>query len=192
MNEQEIRKLIRDEIQRNYRSGTPFVPPHQHNGNDNLRINQSNIVPNLKAVGGITLATEGRVYTLNVIGNPTSVLFYGTAVNNNGSSPTQKAVINGNAQLTQGSLFQATNSSTVTASKSLQTIIQCSNSMFINVASIAATAVRASESHIVFVQDTAGTELAVATVVGFSNTSVSIKVEVLGSGWQIIGNFLVI
>ncbi len=191
MDEKQIRAIIQDEIQRNYRSGSPFVAPHKHNGNDNLRINQSDIQPSIKANGDITMATEGRTYTLNLVADPSVLMFYGTAVNNNGSSPTIKAIVNGNAQLSQGYIFTGVNTSSV-APGPLQNIIQCSNSMIIDTTSLGNAAVRASELHLIYVQDHAGTLNAVATVTSFTNTSINIKVETLASGWQIIGNFLVI
>lgn len=43
MNEQEIRVIVRDEMMKNYKDGDPKVPPHQHNGNDNLKLSVSNI-----------------------------------------------------------------------------------------------------------------------------------------------------
>lgn len=43
MKEEEIRKIVQDEIQKNYRLGNTQVPPHQHNGVDNLIISSSNI-----------------------------------------------------------------------------------------------------------------------------------------------------
>lgn len=41
---QEILDLINSEFERNYRSGAPKIPPHQHNGVDNLQINGSDIL----------------------------------------------------------------------------------------------------------------------------------------------------
>ncbi len=40
----QIRKIIKEEIQRNSKSGAPVVPPHTHNGKDNLKIPLLNIV----------------------------------------------------------------------------------------------------------------------------------------------------
>lgn len=38
MNEQDIREIVRDEMQKNYYSGDPQVPPHSHSGNDGLQV----------------------------------------------------------------------------------------------------------------------------------------------------------
>lgn len=41
--EKKIREIVREEIQRNYRSGTPLIAPHEHNETDNLSVGLSNI-----------------------------------------------------------------------------------------------------------------------------------------------------
>lgn len=38
MDEQRIRDIIKEELAKNYNSGSPDVPPHVHNGTDNLRV----------------------------------------------------------------------------------------------------------------------------------------------------------
>lgn len=38
MNEEQVRNIVREEIQKNYRDGSPSIPPHSHNGVDNLKI----------------------------------------------------------------------------------------------------------------------------------------------------------
>lgn len=44
MNEQQIRQIVRDEMERNYRSGSPMVPPHTHDGVNNLQVPLSTTV----------------------------------------------------------------------------------------------------------------------------------------------------
>lgn len=38
LTEQEVRDIVRDEMQKNYMSGSPNIPPHSHNGTDGLNI----------------------------------------------------------------------------------------------------------------------------------------------------------
>ena len=52
MDEQRVLELIRQEFDRNYRSGTPAVPPHTHNGVDNLQILASDLSGSIP--GGIS------------------------------------------------------------------------------------------------------------------------------------------
>lgn len=54
---------------------------HEHNGVDAPKINQSNVVPSLRAMGSITFA-QNTLYNLAITFNPTSVWFYGIAINN--------------------------------------------------------------------------------------------------------------
>ena len=44
MTEEQVRKIIRDEFQRNWLSGTPKIPPHTHNSVDNLPVNLKDTV----------------------------------------------------------------------------------------------------------------------------------------------------
>ena len=44
LTEQQIRQIVKDEMNKNYSSGNPLVPPHTHNGTDNLNINPVDLV----------------------------------------------------------------------------------------------------------------------------------------------------
>lgn len=43
MNEEQIRRIVKEEMAKNYSSGSPEVPPHQHNGIDNLQVSAVDI-----------------------------------------------------------------------------------------------------------------------------------------------------
>lgn len=43
LTEQEVRDIVKDEMQKNYMSGSPDVPPHSHNGTDGLNIEPANL-----------------------------------------------------------------------------------------------------------------------------------------------------
>lgn len=43
----QIKEIIREEFQANYFGGNPKIPPHQHNGVDNLKISSTNIIDGL-------------------------------------------------------------------------------------------------------------------------------------------------
>ena len=65
MNEQQIRQIAQDEMQKNYRSGQPRVAPHQHNGVDNLKIPASSVISDVTS--GIVAPTStpyrlGQIY----------------------------------------------------------------------------------------------------------------------------------
>ena len=94
LNEQQIRQIVQEEIVKNFRSGTPIIPPHTHNGNDNLQISQHDVIPSFRASGSITFSNVKR-YTLNINSNPnpTLILCYGTVINSNTSAITGRESI---------------------------------------------------------------------------------------------------
>lgn len=49
MNEQDVRRIIREEFQSNYLSGAPQIAPHIHNGIDNLKIPTSSLTGTIDA-----------------------------------------------------------------------------------------------------------------------------------------------
>lgn len=44
LNEELIRSIVRDEMQKNYMSGSPDVPPHSHNDTDGFKINPMDLI----------------------------------------------------------------------------------------------------------------------------------------------------
>src|SRR6185312_8706369 len=100
MDEQKVRKIVKDEMEKNYRSGTPKVPPHRHNGVDNLKISNTNILAGKTNTIGIIItpgdSTENKA-TYDGVNNPKQVTFYGIAFDT-AHSPTQgKASLSGTA-----------------------------------------------------------------------------------------------
>lgn len=93
--------IVRDELMKNYKSGTPIIPPHKHNGTDNLRINGRDIIWNKKFATGVTADESGGggQATYSGIMNPSSIMFCGIARNPVTGTATIKASIVGNAQL---------------------------------------------------------------------------------------------
>jgi hypothetical protein len=56
MNEQQIRDIVQNELQKNYYSGSPNVPPHSHNGTDGLNVDPVDLI------GWTALPTTQQVY----------------------------------------------------------------------------------------------------------------------------------
>ena len=75
MNEDQIRQIVKDEMQKNYQSGNPQVPPHAHDGVGNLKISQSNIKEFL-SLGNLSNgviaknSVTGTNFTQDFQGNP--------------------------------------------------------------------------------------------------------------------------
>lgn len=62
MNEQQIRAIVKDEMQKNYRSGSPDVAPHSHNGTDGLQVYLGDVL------GSVTLpsSNSGIMSPINI------------------------------------------------------------------------------------------------------------------------------
>jgi len=57
LTEKQIRDIVKDEMNKNYSSGNPNIPPHAHNGTDNLNINPVNLI------GWTPIPTTPQTYT---------------------------------------------------------------------------------------------------------------------------------
>lgn len=62
LTEQQIREIVRDEMTKNYMSGNPDIPPHAHNGTDNLNINPVDLM------GFTAIPTNTQTYTNDFTG----------------------------------------------------------------------------------------------------------------------------
>ena len=185
---EEVRKIVKEELEKNEKSGKPKIPTHRHDGVDNLKVNQKDIEPNLRANGSITFS-RSTIYTINISSNATSISFNGTAFNASDSfSATVVAFVVGNCQLGKSYQFQPGTSSSVIPGP-IQNLIQCSSSVSVNKAVLTSSRADVSQGHLVYVT-LAGSIVAMATVTSFSNTSIQITTS-LASGWNIVGNYIV-
>ncbi len=85
MDKQEMRSIAEQVFSEKLSQGqfSAFkIPNHVHNGIDSPRINQSNIQPNSKTSGNIDFL-QNATYKIPVASNPTSVWFYGNAIQRN-------------------------------------------------------------------------------------------------------------
>lgn len=69
MNIQQVIDIIKKEFQKNYNSGVPKIPPHTHNGVDNLPINSNDIVGGL--VTSIIAGTSITISPASGVGDVT-------------------------------------------------------------------------------------------------------------------------
>ncbi len=172
---------------------------HTHNGIDSPQINQEDVLPNTRLSGSITFS-QSTIYQIGVNFNPTSIWFYGEAVNNDGSSPTIRAHCIGNAQLGPSFYLQPSSTTSVVVGGPTQNIIQSSSMLLIDSSTTSALfsglgtqynpTVRAivDEGHLVDVEY--GGILARATILSYENGVILIDVFV-ASTWQIIGNLVI-
>lgn len=167
---------------------------HDHDGTITPNISQSDITPSIRASGNITMSTDGRTYSLGLISNPTSILFYGVATHTTAGTIDIRAFLIGNAQLGKSFYFQPKTPSSVTAGGLPEVIIQSSTYFGVtgsNAGAASAVHALADEEHLVDVEYPAkGTIVARATVTLFTVDHVEVQVS-LADGWAIQGNFVV-
>lgn len=192
MDEKEIRKIIRDEIQKNTNTSqysSMQTSSHAHNGIDAPRVNQVNIEPSTRVSGSITFASI-KTYILNINANPnpTLILCYGIVVDS-ASSPTVRAHTFGTAQLGKSYFLQPSSGNSVITGGPLQQFIQSSS--YLSVDNSANVHALTDEGHLVDVEY-GGTIHARLTLAAFDSESVTLKVTHLDSGWNIIVNLVII
>lgn len=179
--EKKIRKIVKEEMMKNYKSGTPFIPPHKHNGNDNLRIRQVDLITNTKF-------TSEQIYSSNetnvfkVISNPSTVLIAGNAIN---SSERSAATVTGNAQLGTCVRGLDLDSETIIQSCSSQTITLTAGSLVSSIQQIT------TDQNLISIRNGGGSIVVTATVVAFGPTFVEVDV-VVASGWVLTANYTII
>lgn len=188
------REIANQEIQK-YAQKSKFnvtkVPLHYHNGVDSPQIPQSSIVPQLRAVGNITMATTGTRYSLGLTFSPTAVEFSGFALHRTGGTIDIRVHVMGNAQLGPSYHFQPDTSTSVKAGGPIGPVIQSCSSFLID-SSVSPPVVRAltTEFHLISVEYPG--VVARATIPDKWGTKNQLFVDVtLASGWEIVGNFTI-
>lgn len=181
MNEDQIRDIVRNELQQQGsggRFGMGGVQKHTHNGLDSPKVNAGNLIPGLKTTGEVEFATEGRDYKFNVNFTPHLVTLYGIATR---TSVGLRSVVVGQAALGQNLYFQPDSPHAVTVGGKLE-IVQSYAQLLINNAGTARAT--ADDQHILSVTD-GSTIFARATVTSYGQNFFTIHVDTLASGWTI-------
>ncbi len=102
MTEAKVRSIVQAEMQKNYWGGKPQVAPHNHDGNNALKVNAVNLNYNNKFAFALIANDSGGQAAVTVtsgISNPTAVYLYAIGQNPATGTAVQKASITGNAQL---------------------------------------------------------------------------------------------
>lgn len=212
MNEQQIRNIVRQEIQRQsnasqFRLGN--VQQHTHNGTDSPLVREENLIPSASITGFVTFA-QATTYTiqLNASFTPRSITVYGIATGEYSSNQT-RVLSFGTAQLTPTFYLQdPTDADTpdtyvVTGKKQFPFSTSGSSSgkpaqssSFLSVTRGGTSNFYAgvSEDHImsVFLPTSADSDIkARATITDFSKTAITVDIPILASGWEITLNFVI-
>lgn len=205
MDEQKIRRIIREEIARDHNSSryrVNAIPNHQHDGVDSLKIKADNIVPSVSVSGRIEFAQTAR-YTINLNSSftPSSILAYGN-VFDSATSPTVRCLSIGSANLTPSFYLQPDTATTVvTGNIQYPFPTELFDGTFAEVPLQSSTYLAtgtgspnfrasSSEGHIVSIEY-GGTIHARVTVIGYSKNAIILDVPYLTSGWSIIVNYVI-
>lgn len=195
MNEEQIRKLVRDEIQKKSLGGRFGIEPisrHVHNGQDSPNIAARDVTLSSRALGNITMAQASTYYNLQLTTNfdPAMVLFYGGAIHNSNI----RSTVQGSALLNGALYFQPSTTTSVITGGLGGLIVQSSTSFTID--STGATPVChfvPSEEHIINVATPTATDIvARATVTDYSTNGITVYVSTLAAGWSIIGSWVIL
>lgn len=204
MNEQQIRKIVQDEIKRNQgrgRFGLQQTQLHAHTGTDGTpQIKAENVLPSVSTSGAITFASED-IYTININGlfTPKNIQVYGNVV----GSGNERYFFVGSAQLGPSFYLQADDSRTVTAGGPQYPFLDPAHPEYGTNIPQQSSAYYGSESntgarhtlvngfHVCDIQYPVGTVHARMTVIDFNKNAITVAVEQLDSGWEINGNFVV-
>lgn len=189
LNEQRVRQIMREEIFRANNAsrfnGVTSVVDHIHNGIDAPKINADNLV-NGTANNSLIVMNENETFQLKNVQGISQIVFNGFAANNaDGSSATQRALINGTVAFGRCLRFTGSGSVLTPEAGGNETAYTqgCSSMYLLN--QVDAVRVGSSSEHFAYVTD-GSTVVATAKVVGVSLDSISIQVE-LESNWQITG-----
>lgn len=186
-NENKIREIVQQVIAENQTRGqfSPMkIPIHTHNGIDNARISEVNLIHKVTFSLPFTSVSSETFQVINVP-NPTGFQFHGIA-----AGPSARGSISGCARFGSGFLFNQTTGtdfSTLSGNDATaMTILQSCNSVYNS-----GSTTRANYSSINFLYVTDGsTVFAQATVTAYDSSSITIETE-LESGWSIIGDLII-
>lgn len=204
MNEEQIRRIVREELRRGSSENRFKLNPiqrHLHNGIDSPQISQNNVIPSVSVSGAITFSSA-TTYTLNLNSSftPSRIIAYGNIIGNSA----QRYFFFGSANLTPSFYFQPLSNTSVQ-----QGIIQ-QPAVFDTTLGVASPLQSCSyfgaesaggamhtlvgEGHIINVRHNEGsgtTTFARGTVTVFSKSKIEIVVSDLASGWSVNANYVI-
>src|ERR1700728_2596729 len=103
----DVVQIVQQQMQLNFASGTPLVPPHRHNKVDNIQVKESDLLLNL-GTGGTVLFARNATYTFYLLNQPRVIIFNGTAYNGSTTYTTQSSIPSGAVSATLSSPYGGT------------------------------------------------------------------------------------
>ncbi len=197
MNEKDTRKIIKEEMNKDYKSGRPKVPPHQHNGVDNLKIDEKNIVLSTGAMGKVTMARNATYTFYFPAVGVSQMTFNGFATKTGG---TIYALVYGTAILKSAFYFQPLSSSSIKVGGTEYPITgngfhkepaQSSTSLYIDQSGLASFNDTVNQFQFIDVFDSSLNSVATGVLNNLTAKSIDLQVT-LATGWRIVGNFTII
>ncbi len=202
MDEQKIRQIVKDEMNRNYMSGDPKIPPHTHDGVTNFKIKRSDAVNPIGVMGKIDFISNDT-YTLYFTSpNPSRLDLYGFAFDNVATDSSVMTI--GIALLSKSYYFQPLTTRTVkqgglayptrqaTPTAAPGAIAQCSSNLYNqDNAAFSNTFPHNNQFFIMNALRASGDCVGTLEIRNLTATSVDVIVTNLISGWKISANFII-
>jgi hypothetical protein len=195
MNEQQIRQIVRDEVEKNYRSGAPLVPPHTHDGVNNLKIKQSDIIHLTGIMGKVTF-TSNSTYTLYFTApNPSRLELNGFTYDTGAAN--SSVLTTGIALLSQAYYFQPRDTRSAKQGGTQYPIdgvlAQCSSNLYVqdSGSALVETWPRVDQFYLLNAYTGASTSIGTIQAQNLTSTSIELVVTNLASGFNIVANFII-
>jgi len=192
MEEPQIRQIVRDEFEKNYRAGAPQVPPHNHDSVNNLRIKESDLIHSIGVMGNIDFASNST-YTLYFTSPNPSRLDLNGFVFDTGVADSS-ALIVGVGILSSAYYFQPDTTRSARQG-GLQyplngILAQCSSNLYVEDGGNN-TFPHASEVYIMNAFTAAGARLVTGQLKNLTDTSIDIQITNLAVGWRVSANIVI-
>lgn len=194
LNEQQVRSIVQDEMNKNNRSGSPVIPPHFHNGNDALQVQGKYLQYNNKFAtdfrlsgGGVTGSQQMTI--ANAIFNPTKLYFSGIARTPLIGSATTKCQITGVAEI--GNCFFIDQSGRAPVKVPVINGNTCTT--FVNAGGSPAVwtpTVNVDDTHFVAVFDGSFSLVMSIDVISYTNTSITLELFA-DAAWSFDGGLII-
>lgn len=193
MDENKIRQIVKDEMQRNYHSGTPQVPPHIHDGISNLKVDRSNVINLVGIMGNIDFASNDTYTLYFSTPNPARIDMNGFAFDNGLVDSSVLTV--GMALLSTSYYFQPRNDRSASqgglAFPLSGILAQCSSNLYVlDEGTTNDTFPHANQFFIMNARNSS-TVFATMQLKNLTATSIDIEVTNLHADWRISANFII-
>ena len=210
MDEAKIRQISREEVQKAQmssfaggvpiNSGVPYLPPHHHDGIDNLQIKQDDIIPSVSIMGKITFAENKTYRAFFNKSNPTRLDLNGIAIN---AVTNNCAVITGVAILNAAKYFQPINTSSFKEGGTQYPVIQqggqsnvpaqCSTNQYFAMTNTLDSFSHVDQFYIVNAFFAPGEYIVTAELCNLTSTSIDIVITNLyaPNTWSLVANLII-